>query len=73
MKKGYRWYIELGYYGMYEPNETNFNTFEEALNDGIKHNYLPQQIGINYCSDDDGYIEIIKEIKKPFLIVWRED
>lgn len=71
--EGYRWYIELGAYGKYEPNEKTFDSYSDAFLDGIAHQYTSAQIGIAYCEEDDGYIEVIGEITKPSEVVWAED
>ncbi len=73
MIKGYRWYIRLGAWGLYEPHEKTFRTIREAIIDAIKNKYTWKEIGISYCEDDDGFIQVIEEIKEPTKTVWSED
>lgn len=65
MEYGYRWYIRIKCWGEHEPNETTFATFEDAIADGLSHRYSLEEIGVDYCSIDDGWVEIIRRVQMP--------
>ena len=73
MIKGYRWYIRLGAWGLCEPHEKTFPTIAQAIIDAIKNKYTWEEIGLSYCEDDDGFIQVIKEIKEPTKTIWIEN
>ena len=66
MTEGYRWYVNFAD-GEYEPCEETFHTLETCQNsiDSYADTYSSQCIGIDYVSDDDGFITILERIKLP--------
>ena len=67
---GYRWYIQFGNGEKYEPNEEMFATCDEAFADGIRSGYSPDYIGVDKAENNDGWIDVIENIKKPNSVVY---
>lgn len=65
LRIGYRWYISLGYVGVYEPEETTYPTLEATLRSIQEHNYPLAVCGINLVEDDGKSIEIKESLLTP--------
>lgn len=67
--KGYRWYVQYADC-CYEPTEQTFETIVECRDDMMassyyKEGHLNRYIGIDFCSDDDGYIQVLQQVVIP--------
>lgn len=65
--KGYRWYIQYADC-CYEPTEQTFETIFDCIDDirvYYEENKPKCYIGIDFCSDDDGYIQVLKQVVVP--------
>ena len=67
MKKGFRYYVDLGpWYGLEEVHEKFFEHLEDCEKDAKERGYTRDMIGIDYCKEDeDGWVEVVLNIIKP--------
>ena len=69
-KYGYTWFIKLGAYGFYRPNEEIFKTYEDACKDADEFGYSKEYYGVEYVEDDDGFITVLKHVKEVDKTYW---
>ena len=72
--KGYRWYIRYADY-CYEPTEQTFETIFDCIDDIKESSYYKEgqanyHIGIDFCFDDDGYIQVLQQVVTPTEIFY---
>ncbi len=69
---GFTWWINIGVFKGYVPNETIFPTLEDAINDAIEE-YPYEYIGVDKVKEDDGWITIISTVKKCDKTIWLDE
>lgn len=73
MKRGFRYYVKLGAWGLDEPHEKTFEHLEDCEKDAKEQGYTRDMIGIDYCEeDDDGCVKVILNIIEPKGTIWDE-
>lgn len=68
---GFTWWINIGIFKGYRPNETIFPTFDEAIDDATSE-YPYEYIGVDKVIYDDGFITTISTIKECDKTIWLE-
>ena len=59
--RGFRWFIKIGVWTAYEPNEDTYSTLEECEN-AIYPEYK-EGAGIDEVEDTDGFVKVIRNIR----------